>query len=355
MWSFSVFDWRTARYLGDVEYLSATIDVALSRPGRLDLSVSAGSWSWPEPENRTLIVARRDEWMAVWIVLSSHRQEDTVQLVGVGPAGYFARRAIRTTKTYTATDQLAIVEDLLDSFGAADARVQVVTRGASVSRDRTYDAADRKAVLDAVTQLAECDGGFEWIESCVDGPTMQIVFVHPKVGSVLPMVWDRDAGDVEIVSWLRDGGEYVQTVDAIGGAEIKTATNPDPAMPAWDAQITEPDVTVAATLQAHADGELARRQTVAIGGQVQVLNMARFGPGRWNVGDQVRVVAASDGWGIDAEVRISGWSARIDDGETITVDVSDVAGVGRSTVPLARRQAARDADVARRLRALERI
>lgn len=154
------------------------------------------------------------------------RSSRKISLSGEGYLNLLRRRHLYVTKTYAATQQLAIVADLLAyAAGTADPYdglgIDVTELSATTqARDRTYWSYEFKSIGTLIEQLAAVNGGFDFrlIPQWTNGPnsTMVIRFgvTYPALGRDTGYTFDLNA--VEIVSVDIDLGRFVNRATATG-------------------------------------------------------------------------------------------------------------------------------------------
>lgn len=252
----------------------------------------------------------------VWAV-SADVDGNTLTVAGEGPHSYLRRRAIRSTLTYTGVDQLDIVRGLIDhaqSVTNGTIGITYDTTDSGVTRDRTYQAWERKNVGEAIEQLAAVDGGFDWRydHNWVGGvPTWSAGFTYPATGRTTEHVFEVGT-NCTITNYEEDGSAIANLVDVFGAgtaAETLTATVQNTALqgpyPILEATETHSDVLVLATLELHGRRRLSRGAGPTR--RVQLNTFADTDPvlGSYICGDRVRV-RADHGWlQLDETMRIT--------------------------------------------------
>ena len=267
----------------------------------------------------------------VWAV-SADVDGNTLTVAGEGPHSYLRRRAIRSTLTYTATDQLDIVRALIDhAQGMTNGTIGITyaTTDSGVTRDRTYLAFERKNIGEAIEQLAAVEGGFDWRydHNYVAGiPTWLAGFTYPATGRTTEMVFEVGT-NCSITNYETDGSTITNLVDVFGAgtaAETLTATVHNTALqgpyPILEATETHSDVLVLATLELYGRRRLARGAGPTR--RVQLNTFADTDPtlGSYICGDRVRV-RADHGWlQMDETMRITEIGVSVQGGaETVSL------------------------------------
>jgi len=241
---------------------------------------------------------------------------NTMTVAGEGPHSYLRRRAIRSTLTYTAQDQLDIVRGLIDHAQTqtnGTIGITYSTADSGVTRDRTYLAYERKNVGEAIEQLAAIDGGFDWRydHNYVAGvPTWSAQFTYPATGRTTEMVFEVGT-NCALDSYEEDGTSICNLVDVFGvgtAAETLTASLSNPPMqgpyPILETTETHSDVSELNTLELHARRRLARGAGPTRRAQLTCLPGVDPVLGSYIAGDRVRV-RCDHGWlQLDETMRI---------------------------------------------------
>lgn len=292
---------------------------------------------------RTAIHVERDGvivWSGImWTVPRANSSAGTLEIGGEGWWSYFRRRRIRTTKEYRdpPVDQLAIARDLVDYAQAQPGGNLGIVVGSETSprtREETYWHYQRKPVGEAVEQLAARQDGFDFaVDVAYDG-TGAIVKTfrlhYPRRGRITDVVWELGA-NLEDLTQAEDATAAANLIDALGNGDgdnmlIATAadTSQLAAYPLLEDTVSYTDVSVPATLQAHAALELQQRA-----GPVKTLPTLLARPaapdttlGSFIVGDSL-TVKASDGWiEIDERMRIQSYEVSVNENGKETVAVT---------------------------------
>lgn len=362
-------DWRVLHtelvggaILGELPVIAASYGVALNAagrfqctlpleadPARLRLPVYAGGSSDLDADvdlvtmanltpGTTAVWFERDGVLLfggiVWAV-SADIAGNTMTVTGEGPHSYLRRRAIRSTLTYTTTDQLDIARGLIDhAQGTTNGTIGITydTADSGVTRDRTYNAYERKNLGEAIEQLAAVEDGFDWRYDhnyVADVPTWSMGFTYPATGRSTLHVFEVGT-NCALTSYDEDGTTITNLVDVFGAgtaAETLTATIHNTAMqgpyPILEATETHSDILVLDTLELHARRRLARGAGPTR--RVQLNTFADTDPtlGSYICGDRVRV-RADHGWlQLDETMRI------------VEIGVSVVGGAGTVSLSLA--------------------
>lgn len=250
---------------------------------------------------------------------------------------YYARRVVRTTQSWTATEQLDIARGLIDyANGVTDALTIVGTAGTNssgVTRDRSYPSWERKNIASALEQLAAVNNGFDFkyeLSYTAGVPTVEFVCTTSNTGGAATgIVFDLDSC-IEQLMFNLDGSQIATQVDVLGEGEgpeqlIGTATQAGSAF-ALSQHVRSSDASVQATLTATAERQLAMRR-----GRLNSLSAiirSDVDPSfeDYSVGDVVEVRADVGLLSINDDFRITQRSVSFGSNqETITVELVDSA------------------------------
>lgn len=278
----------------------------------------------------------------------------TARIGASGFLSYFDRTPIETTLAYVATDQLTIATSLIDyaqsGFNQNVRVTYTVPTSSGVLRDRTYNWWDNKYVGSALVDLAQVDGGFEFIEGYNYGPdgvtpVPVIVIGYPTVGrSSTKLLWTYNdsypggaAGNVATYTWPFNGANSANRVIEQGAGEgsemlsvtLANSVETSVGYPRYTTTISRQDVSETDTLIAHGVVDLAE----LVGDRVVPTFTVRASSspmlGEWMLGDVARFRLSSclhrpnpDGSpGYDSNLRIVG--------ATINPQAPSLAGGGQ--------------------------
>lgn len=274
-------------------------------------------------------------WGGVVWGVDADVETNRVTISGAGWLSYFRHRYIRSTVTYTATEQLNIARGIIDTAQAvANGDIGVLTsetHTSGVTRDRTYWGYERRNVADVVQQLAAVQNGFDFrFHSFRDSNgdiTVEFRTTYPATGRRTAYVLELGS-NIQLLGYQSTGAYLANTVDAVGAGDgddllIRTAQNPAGLAdrPLLETVLSLPEVSVAGTLLEHASRRLGRGSTPATSLAVTVFPDQIPTLGSYVIGDQV-YVKGSYGY-----VVLGGWyritSLRVqmdsDGGETVTL------------------------------------
>ena len=235
---------------------------------------------------------------------------------GQETVGYFADRFVPTL-ALRGTDQVTIVEQLvaaLQGVPGGDAGLQVVAPGglSGVLRDGVYSKWDFTPGLQAITDLAGLDDGFEFATSVEwDGtaPSETLVIGYPRLGRAgfdSPAVIEYNmgtSGNCTAYVWPDGPGLYTRTwtdattpdgvqLDAFtDNGELVTAGYP---LREQKVDVSSSKPTTQALLQAYADKHARWADGERVAAQFTVIPAAGMEIGDWAIGDDVLVRITDD-------------------------------------------------------------
>lgn len=285
---------------------------------------------------KTALYVERDG-VLVWggIIWTAIADDDSYTLT-IGAEGfwsYFRRRLIRATKTYAAADQFFIARDLVNyAQGILGGSLSVVvgSETSGVLRDRTYNSYERVNLGQAIEDLAAVENGFDFgitVTYVAGVRTKTLHLYYPRRGSRLAHVLDLGT-NIESLSWEIDASTQANLIDAIGAGEaasmlLATATDADRGgYPLLEDTISYKDVSVQATLIAHAKSTLAARVNPVESLPTLIAHgTSDFAIGSYSVGDEIeaRTTNAGGFLSIDTIFRILSSTVSVaDDGKETT-------------------------------------
>lgn len=197
----------------------------------------------------------------------------TVQWAAVDYRGLLWRRNVFFVVSKTATEQTAIGWALIDNaqqdtFGAIDWGGDMGITDASTAtgrtRDRTYSHG--KSIGEALTQLGDVIDGFDWDIS----PNLEYRTWYPHRGSSAAFAAvhgdtvTRVRREVDTSDYATDVFGYGATNQDTNLTSMYLASAPSSRGPGghWDANFSNPSVTVAATLQEQTEADRLRRSVI---------------------------------------------------------------------------------------------
>lgn len=278
--------------------------------------------------SRTAIYVERDG-VIVWggILWTARTQSGTVQFGGEGFWSYFRRRFVRETLTFTQTDQLAIARFLVAyAQGQEGGSIGVIVgdETSGVLRDRVYYGYERKQIGEAVEQLAAVIDGFDFAIDCAwsgDEVAKTLHLDYPTRGRENPIVFQLGT-NVEGIEQEIDGTRQANRVDALGAGEgdsMLIATSSGAGIgavyPLLEGTISYKDVSVPATLQAHADAETAGTATPVETIPTLVAHIRDDTTlGAWITGDRMELHASDGFLEVNGTFRVVSFEVKVSDG-----------------------------------------
>lgn len=334
-------DLRTDQVLDELPLTGVTFGRGLGADVRqLRAKVPLGDRKWPasrlwaatQPARTMVWVARDDQLVGGYILWTRNRR--TGEVSGSEVLSYFTRRHVRTTMVAAGVDQLSIARNLLaaaqttEAGAVGDLGVQLGPASTSgVLRDRTYDAADRKSYADALTELANVQGGFELridAVGSIDNRAKMLVLGYPRLGraGASSGLQFELPGNLSDYDWPEDGTELSTLADALGAGDegrqlVGTATQAAleaAGYPRLERTGSYSDVTDQATLDGHAAADLAASAGLVIYPKLVVRAGAAPQLGTYDPGDDARVRITDTSWprpaaggaGLDTTLRLLG-------------------------------------------------
>lgn len=149
--------------------------------------------------------------------------EWTLDFGGEGLLHYLWRWRVTSTLEFVAEDQFAIAQALIDHHqDKAGGDFGIDTSGVGVSgvdRDRTYFGYELKNIGEAVQQLAEVEGGFDY---SIDPMTRAFTAHYPQRGSrKTDLVWDER--NIRMFARTIDSKAQASQVRGVGAGEGESA------------------------------------------------------------------------------------------------------------------------------------
>jgi hypothetical protein len=288
------------------------------------------------PWRHGLAVERNDS--IVWAGCITSRRYDsrtgTYRFGTTGILGYWRRRVVAANISWKAVDQFSMVRQLLQ-LGGTTIPLTFTYADSGVQRDRTFAAADLKLVLDAILEIADNLDGFdiavtsEW--DTAGGSTTprikhRLLLGYPRLGNtgslteLMAIEWPHNT--VGAYPWDEDGSEFATHVWASSQTDegvtlIRSAANQsllDLGYPRLDLPKTFSNISVVATLDAHAAQALAEASGFGSAPAFTVKDEGETAAGGWLPGDDVHVritdpmrfprVDGSPAPGLEARLRI---------------------------------------------------
>lgn len=303
------------------------------------LNIGTAVLSAVEPLVQSIFVIRGD--VPVWGgILWGYDMNVAVNNLTLKALGFWSlvrRRRIRTTVAYSGVDQALIAKGIIDDLQAVPGGNMLIdtTAVAAVgkTRDRTYYSYERKNAGEAVEQLADVRGGFDFAirPAYVSGVLKRLMSVsYPNTGRQTNIVLDAGS-NVELLNAAADATNMVTAAHVKGegdGADalLRTLTN----APLLGVYPLVEDLGVFSDVKEVDTLDDQGRRMLDLGKQPVVLpTVVTYGDvepvlGSFVVGDQVRLRGNYGLLNIDGTFRITTWSAAVDSAgsETVTIQMA---------------------------------
>lgn len=296
--------------------------------------------------NRSAIVFLRDgvPLFMGWITEESVSVDGSKETVSIGgpsvAIGYLHRRKLSVTKTFTATDQINIANDIVAQSEPVGLLVEAEYDALSgVLRDRTYYDTENHFLGEILDDLSQLDDGFDYLAevqgSQATGFTPIVRLGYPALLRRTSFVLDLDK-NVMAMSRVVDGSQTANRVTVTGSStgsdSALYAVRQDSTLwaglggvyPILDRVIARPTVINTSTLDSH-----ARKYLRMWKNDVEVLKLAvdtmnhDSTPGSFRCGDEFRVIAKRGRLNIDSAYRVTTWSLSSDQNgaETMSMEL----------------------------------
>lgn len=335
--------------LADVHFVTVLngagpLTARLKLPGD-DLELAGGYVDACEEGRRAIYIEHDDQIVWAGPIWVTEYDTDTqhVSIKGAEMESYWNRRRIRWSVDYSSADQFAIFRGLVnESQDALGGDLGIVTTGlgaSGVRRDRSYRLWEEKNLGEALRQLAEVDGGFDyWIEvTKADGAyTRRLRLAHPERGDSDPArIWTL-GNNMLTLKLPRDATKQANSVAGIGAGEgidmLRSLSTDldilDAGYPLLEDSFSYKDVKRQSTLNGHTQANLAAvKQPISLP-VAEVLRDSDPLFGTYHPGDTatLRVLPATEPrWldGVDLPARIySIGVSSSDDGEVDTAIIT---------------------------------
>lgn len=283
-------------------------------------------------------------------ILWTGRADSVTRQLTIGAEGfwsYFRRRILRTTKTYTAQDQLFMARDLINYALAQPGSLGNITVGSELTTDnggtqqlrtQTYSQFERKNIGQAVEELAALKNGFDfeiavaW-DAAGTTPTRTFKLYYPMRGTRnSALVFNHNVTGVSSTVVEVDATKTTNLLDALGQGDatsmlIGTAVDTSglSTYPLLEDTSPHKDVNDQTLLNAVAAGDLNRNRLPR---ETPILSKdATTWPdlGAFQEGD-AGLFTVSDGWiSVNSYQRIQGFTVNVgDEGqETMSLTVTN--------------------------------
>jgi hypothetical protein len=245
---------------------------------------------------------------------------------------YFERRRITSTLSFTATDQLTIVQQLIQAaqsvpYGNIGVVVPSNTSGVIIG-SQVYYGYELKTYFSAIADLAKNNNGFDFnIAVSYDGgknPVKTLNLGYPRLGntysatSATVPTFILPAGNIVQYNYKEDGTKTTNTVYATGagsneGKLVAVATDATKTSNGWpllEDSTNYSNITDSTLLTGLASGQVLA--TSYPPQTIQVVAPPYLNPiyGTYNMGDQARLVITDNFYPaeFDGNYRIIGWN-----------------------------------------------
>lgn len=332
--------------LNGVGELSASVDLAAQTS--LGVSLASQYVAATEPRRASIWVDRDGVLQWGGIVWSRRRSRGTLGTIEISALDYgsiFERRVLTATKSYTATDQLAVVRDLVTwaqalPGGNVNIEVGSETSGVLITRDPLAWGYELRNLADLIGELAQADTGFDWSISYaydVAGiPEATLRLHYPRRGrrsidSSLVFFNAATSGG-NLIDWDLDesGLDAATTIHAVGAGEgesmVQTVASRtellDVGYPLTEAVISHKSITDAdALISINLEAARLRSNNVSTWSITVDPDDISVPFGAWSVGDDARIVIddhplfPSNGSnpGLETTLRITGQTVTVSD------------------------------------------
>jgi hypothetical protein len=319
-YTYLVADLRSGTVVDELPLTGVSFDKRLNDSGTLrgQLRVGDPGVDTREPRlltepGRTAVYVDRDGELLWGGIIWTSRYSAAGNTLEIGAAdflSYFEHRRVLDypvtasgVVSYPDTEQLTIAAGLVEraqSHPGGDLDVEI--RGTTVSgvrRTVSYAAGELKPVADALRDLANADGGFDFavdVEYGPDGrPVRYLRFGYPRLGQPGgPHVWEYGANLIDF-TWPRDAASMATRMFAQGSGEVPLQVAEDSAAFANGWMLLEDvasqlDTEDLALVNAQARGELQARRRPVVLPELTVRADREPFVGSYSVGDDVRVV-----------------------------------------------------------------
>jgi hypothetical protein len=247
---------------------------------------------------------------------------------------YFERRRITSTVAFNNTDQLAIVQSIVNTAQTAtngNIGLTVGTETSGVLVSRTYYGYEYKTVFSAIQDLSRSSQGFDFnILIAYDSngnPSKTLRLAYPRYGKVYSAtsttqaVLDLPSGNIVEYEYAEDAITAANTVYALGagsneGKLISTQTDPTKITAGWpllEEQANYSDITDSTLLTNLASSQVKTVSYPPITMKVVLPTYVDPILGSYEVGDDIRVRITDDRFptGLDTYYRLVAYNVTV--------------------------------------------
>lgn len=270
-------------------------------------------------------------WGGVVWNRSYNSDDQTLNITAREFESYFERRRISTDRFFTNTDQLTIVQTLMNDAQAVpngDIGVIVGSETSGVLIDRNYYQYELKTIYGAIQDLSKADNGFDFnikveYDPITSEPIKTLILGYPRtgnidtgVGDLSTPVFEFPAGNVVAYEYPEDGSIVANTVFALGagsneGKLISTATDATKIAAGW--AVLEDQANYSDVVDQNLLDQLASGQVLALSEPPPIIKLvvpAFTVPeyGTYDIGDDARLRILDQRFptGLDQVYRIVG-------------------------------------------------
>lgn len=264
-------------------------------------------------------------WGGILTAFDANLGNQQVTFAGQDFWGYWRRRVITQTQTFTNIDQHTIANNLI-SWGQGVGSFPGTYAGnpatSGVLRSRTYNFYETKTIGESIEQMAAMDRGFDFGIDYSGGPSnlgFKVTWSFPQRGRQTGLVFDASK-DVQLMRWTKDGSRIANRTVAIGNgngdatlAVVTSDTSLLSAYPVYETVNMHKDATDLTALTDHARQDLKYFKKPVETIELKVAaNNVDVGLGTFIVGDVVTVKASSGFVQINNLYRIIGYTVEVD-------------------------------------------
>lgn len=228
---------------------------------------------------------------------------------------YFERRRITSTVAFTNTDQLTIVQSLVNTAQAAtngSIGITVGTETSGITVSRTYYNYELKSVFSAIQDLSKSQNGFDFnIYVYYDSngnPARLLRLAYPRYGDVYSktaltqVVLELPAGNIIEYEYPEDGSTAANTIYALGAGSnegklisiAQDATKIAGGWPLLEDQANYSDITDSTLLSNLATSQVNTVSYPPIAMKVSITTYNDPILGTYEVGDDIRIRIKDD-------------------------------------------------------------